>query len=71
MKYKDQWKVDDSGYCVCAECWDKTNGDLLKKCSCNAFIDIDGEVKCKSCKNVWNCNLDLIYDACEKCGIET
>ena len=69
-KYKNQWTKDESGYCVCRECGDKTDGDLPKRCSCNTFVDRDGETKCKNCKEIWNPNLDLEFDACEKCGYE-
>ena len=68
-EYKNQWKEDDSGYCVCRECGIKTEAFLPKECACNAFVDRDGETKCKNCKEIWSCNLDLTY-ACEKCGYE-
>ena len=68
--YKNQWKEDDSGYCICRECGDKSEGFLPKKCSCNAFIDRDGETKCKNCKKMWNCKLNLTYDVCKECGYE-
>ena len=69
-KYKNQWTKDESGYCVCQECGDKTDGDLPKECSCNMFVDRDGETKCKNCKEIWNWNLDLCFYACEKCGYD-
>ena len=68
-KYRYQWTEDDSGYCICRECGDKTEAFLPKECGCSAFVDKDGETKCKNCKEVWNCNLELTY-ACEKCGYE-
>ena len=48
----------------------KTDGFLPKDCDCKAFVDRDDETKCKDCKEVWKYNLDLTYDACEKCGYE-
>ena len=69
-KYKNQWTEDDSGYCVCRECRTKTEAFLPKECSCNAFVDRDGETKCKNCKEIWNQNLDLCFHACEKCGYD-
>ncbi len=68
--YKNQWTEDDSGYCVCRECEAKTQPFLPKECFCNAFIDTDGETKCKKCKEIWSRDLDLHYDPCEKCGYE-
>ena len=70
-EYKDQWKEDDSGYCICRECGDKTEGFLPKRCTCNTFIDRDGETKCEGCNEIWNYNLDLTYHACDRFGYET
>ena len=52
-RYEDQWETDESGYCVCAKCGDKTDGCLPKVCACKAYIDSDGEAKCKGCKGLW------------------
>ena len=65
QKYKDQWKTDVAGYCVCAVCGVKTDGFLPKVCSCHAYIDADGWDKCKNCNIIWE-ELDF-DDQCSSC----
>ena len=69
QRYEQQWDKDESGYCICAECGEKTDYGLPKRCSCKAFIDIDGEAKCKSCLKVWT-EPYLDSGECSKCGYQ-
>ena len=69
QRYEEQWDRDESGYCVCAECRDKTDYGLPKRCSCKAFIDTDGETKCKSCLNRWT-EPYLDSGECGECGYD-
>ena len=32
----------------------KTNADLSNVGECCAFVDTDGEMKCKNCEELWN-----------------
>ena len=58
LEYENQWKEDEDGYCYCVFCGDKCDDELPKCCSCNAYVDFDGEKKCKSCHKGWN-ELDM------------
>ena len=69
QKYEEQWDTDESGYCVCAECRIKTDYGLPKRCKCNAYIDTDGEAKCKRCKELWT-EPYLEFGECDECGYE-
>ena len=52
-RFDEQWRKDMDGYCICVFCGDKSDGELPKICSCSAYIDSDGEAKCKACKGKW------------------
>ena len=69
QKFEEQWDTDESGYCICAECKDKTDYGIPKHCSCRAFIGIDGEPKCKRCLNRWT-EPWLDSGECGECGYE-
>ena len=67
--YEDQWDTDD-GYCICSTCGDKCDGDLPKECSCDAYIDRNGEERCKSCDELW-LSPYLDYGSCKFCGSDS
>ena len=69
QRYDEQWDNDESGYCICAECGEKTDGGLPKRCNCIAFIDTDGEAKCQRCKELWT-EPSLELGACGECGYD-
>lgn len=54
QEYENQWTEDEDGYCCCNFCGDKCDEELPKCCSCNAYVDFDGQKKCKSCHELWN-----------------
>ena len=69
QRYEEQWEHDDSGCPTCAECEDRCDYGLPKRCSCAAFIDIDGKSKCKKCKKLWT-EPYLNFGECGECGYE-
>ena len=68
-RYEDHWETDESGYCVCTECGDKTEGCLPKICACKTYVDNDGSSKCKGCKGIWEESY-LESEECKNCGYD-
>ena len=66
---KDQWYQDHDGYSCCSTCGDKSDDELPKECSCNAYVDKDGVEKCKSCDNPWG-KKNMEFEQCDNCGFE-
>ena len=58
QEYENQWNEDEDGYSYCNFCGVKCDGELPKYCSCHAYVDLDGEKKCKSCHELWE-ELDM------------
>ena len=67
--FKDQWYEDRDGYSRCSTCGVKSDDELPKHCSCNAYIDIDGVEKCKSCNHLWG-KKNMEFEQCDNCGFE-
>ena len=67
--FKDQWYEDRDGYRRCSTCGVKSDDELPKHCSCNAYIDIDGVEKCKSCNHLWG-KKNMEFEQCDNCGFE-
>ena len=65
----DQWYEDRDGYSRCSTCGVKSDDELPKDCSCNAYIDTDGIEKCKSCNHPWN-GKEMEFEQCDNCGFE-
>ena len=66
---KDQWCEDRDGYSRCSTCGVKSDDELPKECGCNAYIDIDGVEKCKSCNHSWG-KKSMEFGQCDNCGFE-
>jgi hypothetical protein len=54
------------GYCRCSFCGAKCDDELPKRCNCVAYIDNDGEAKCKSCHKLWT-ESDIEMGICNSC----
>ena len=63
----DQWYEDRDGYSCCSTCGVKSDGVLPKDCCCNAYVDIDGVEKCKSCNRLWSGEKSMLFHDCEDC----
>ena len=64
QKYLDSTYNDRDGYEYCSFCNEHSHC-----CSCVAFINRDGEEKCKRCNAIWD-GLDLESGKCDACGYE-
>ena len=62
QKYLDSFYEDRDGYQRCNFCEYPTSN-----CSCVAFVDKDGEEKCKKCKEIWTYSA-LDIGKCDYCS---
>ena len=64
QKYLDSTYRDQDGYEFCSFCHNHSH-----VCSCIAYVDRDGEEKCKRCDKVWT-GYYLDDGECDVCGYE-
>ena len=64
--FADQWEWYAPYRYMCVYCDSDTDGGLPKECCCTAFIDEDGEKKCKTCKTLWTQGTDM-EEECIEC----